>query len=226
MTLGESQIGRLMRAYDVKAKIRQIRKARFVNKNIIREGLPGNLLNRQFYASQPREKLLTDVTYVPYYENGQWHWGYLSLVLDLFDRSIVAWIYSKKQDQQLALNTLRILSFQGTLQGAMLHSDHGSIYTSQAFRTELEKLGMQQSLSRVGNCHDNAPMESFNGTLKVEGLYNEYFGLEQSPSFVQQNQAIERYLEFYNYQRPSSVLNNMAPIAFRNQFTTNLATVN
>ena len=73
MTLGESQIGRLMRAYDVKAKIRQIRKTRFVNKNILREGLPGNLLNRQFYASHPREKLLTDVTYVPYYENGQWH---------------------------------------------------------------------------------------------------------------------------------------------------------
>ncbi len=142
ITLGESQIGRLMRTYDVKAKIRQIRKTRFVNKNILREGLPGNLLNRQFHASRPREKLLTDVTYVPYYENGQWHWGYLSLVLDLFDRSIVAWVYSKKHAQQLALNT------------------------------------------------------------------------------------IERYLEFYNHQRPSSVLNNMAPIVFRNQFATNVAAVN
>ena len=161
-----------------------------------------------------------------YYEQGQWHWGYLSLVLDLFDRSVVAWVYSRQQDLTLALNTLKVLSFKEIRAGAILHSDHGSMYTSQAFRHELKQLGIQQSLSRVGNCHDNAPMESFNGTLKVEGLRNQAFGVNVMPSFLEQNQAIERYVEFYNHQRPSSVLGNMTPMAFRGRYNDQLNAAN
>src|SRR5690606_8551036 len=77
LVLGESQIGRLMRQYRLNARTRQIRKARYVNRNVKTHGLAGNVLNRQFYARGPGEKLVTDVTYIPYYEAGQWHWGYL-----------------------------------------------------------------------------------------------------------------------------------------------------
>jgi len=226
LVLGESQIGRLMRKYCLNARTRQIRKARYVNRHVQTQGLAANVLNRQFAAQRPGEKLLTDVTYVPYYEAGQWHWGYLSLMLDLYDRSIVSWVYSRKQDQQLALNTLRLYSFKQGEQTGMLHSDHGTIYTSHAFRERLKQMGLTQSLSRVGNCHDNAPMECFNGILKVEGLYNEAFSQQQSPGFVQQNEVIERFIEFYNHRRPSSVLNNMTPMDFRHQFSAQCSVVN
>ena len=87
---------------------------------------------------------------------------------DLFNRAIVAWVYSKKQDVRLGL----LLSSRGLTPGAMLHSDRGSIYTAQAFRDAADGMGLIQSFSRTANCHDNATMECFNGTFKVEALYN------------------------------------------------------
>lgn len=223
LQLGESQLGRLMRRFNLCSRIRQPRAPSNGYRGGKLSGLPGNVLNRQFCAEHPGERFLTDVTYVRYYEQGQWHWGYLSLVLDLYDRSIVSWAYSKRQDLSLALTTLKVLSFKVVREGAIFHSDHGSMYTSHAFRDELTRMGMQQSLSRVGNCHDNAPMESFNGTLKIEGLRNPAFGVAVTPSFLERNQAIERYIEFYNHQRPSSVLKNMTPMAFRGRYYDQLA---
>lgn len=214
LKLGQSQIGRLMKAFELNAKIRQQRKTYQKSCRVQTQGLAANVLNRDFSSASPRSKLVADVTYVPYYEDNQWHWGYLSLILDLYDRSIVAWCYGKQHNQQLALKTLKILSFKGVAPHALLHSDQGSIYTSQAFREELARQGMEQSLSRVGNCHDNAVMESFNGILKVEGLYNEAFSTASTPSFIEQNQAIERFIAFYHHRRPSSVLNNQTPMAF------------
>lgn len=144
--------------------------------------LANNALNRRFYADYPGQKLLTDVvTYVRYYEQNQWHWGYLSVILDLYDRSVVSWVYSKRQDLQLAMRTLKLLSFKKLHPDALLHSDQGYIYTARAFREELKRMGIKQSLSRAGNCHDNAPMESFNGILKVEGLRNQAFGIAPTP---------------------------------------------
>lgn len=130
--------------------------------------------------------MVTDVTYVPYFENGEWHWGYLALVQDLFDRSIVAWAYSKKQDIRLAIATLQILSFRGLAAGAMLHSDRGSIYTANIFREMAKQMGLTQSYSRTANCYDNATMECFNGTFKVEALYNPL--QQERPSFKEQNE--------------------------------------
>lgn len=216
--LGQGQIGRLMKAFQLNAKIRQQRRTYQKSRGVQTEGLAPNILNRDFKASTPRSRFVTDVTYIPYYEANQWHWGYLSLILDLYDRSIVAWCYGKQQNQQLALRTVKLLVFKGIAKQALLHSDHGSIYTSEAFREELAKHGIRQSLSRVGNCHDNAVMENFNGILKVEGLYNELFATHTTPSFIEQNQAIERFIEFYNHRRPSSVLNNLAPMAFNQQY--------
>jgi transposase InsO family protein len=112
----------------------------------------------------------------------EYHWGYLSLVLDLYDRSIAVWVFSKRQDIGLAMDSLQILANKGFAEGAILHSDHGSIYTAQPFRDRLAALGVTQSLSRVANCHDNAPMECFNGTIKVEELNNLCFARTRSHS--------------------------------------------
>ena len=156
-------------------------------------------------------------TYVPYFENGEWHWGYLALVQDLSDRSIVAWAYSKKQDIRLAIATLQILSFRGLAAGAMLHSDRGSIYTANIFREMAKQMGLTQSYSRTANCYDNATMECFNGTFKVEALYNPLLQLER-PSFKEQNDFIGRYIEFYNKQRPCSVIGNLTPEQYRQAY--------
>lgn len=199
------------------ARIRQVRKAKPCAGKATRQQLPDNLLNREFQADRPMHRLVTDVTYVPYFENDEWHWGYLSLVQDLFNRAIVAWVYSKKQDVRLGLATLRLLSGRGLAPGAMLHSGRGSIYIAQAFRDAADGMGLTQSFSRTANCHDNATMECFNGTFKVEALYNPAL-TQDRPSFKAQNDYIGRYVEFYNNERPCSVIDNQTPAAYRMQF--------
>ena len=199
--IGECQAGRLMRQFGLKAKTRQIRKARMCTRKALKEGLPDNILDRNFICNVPRKHFVTDVTYIPYYEDGEWHWSYLSLVLDLYNREIVAWKLSKTQDIRLALDTLMILSFKHPAEGAMLHSDHGSIYTAKVFRDTLAAMGITQSLSRVANCHDNAPMECFNGTLKVEALYNTSFPGSDRTSFLERNEMISRFIDFYKSSR-------------------------
>ena len=199
------------------ARIRLVRMANPCAGKATRQQLPDNLLNREFQADRPMHRLVTDVTYVPYFENDEWHWGYLSLVQDLFNRAIVAWVYSKKQDVRLGLATLRLLSGRGLAPGAMLHSGRGSIYTAQAFRDAADGMGLTQSFSRTANCHDNATMECFNGTFKVEALYNPAL-TQDRPSFKAQNDFIGRYVEFYNNERPCSVIDNQTPAAYRMQF--------
>lgn len=217
LEVGESQIQRLMRAYHLSAWIRQIQKVKPHAGKAYLGQLPENLLNRQFQAEAPMHRLVTDVTYVPYYERGQWHWGYLSLVQDLFDRSIVAWVFGRKQDISLSMRTLQILSFRDLKPGVLLHSDRGSIYTATCFREALVDLGIRQSFSRRGNCHDNATMECFNGTFKVEVLYNVLWAKER-PSFMEQNTLIAEYIDFYNDKRPCSVLGNVTPNQYKSEF--------
>ena len=129
----ETTLQRVMAKHGLSARIRQVRKGKPQAGKATKLDLPGNVLNREFSADKPMHRLVTDVTYVPYFENGQWHWGYLSLVQDLFDRSIVAWVYAKKQDVRLAVSTLQVLSFREAASGAILHSDRGCIYTSNIF---------------------------------------------------------------------------------------------
>ena len=201
----ETTLQRVMSRHSLSARIRQVRKAKPQAGRACKQDLPDNLLNRKFQADKPLHRMVTDITYVPYFENGQWHWGYLSLVQDLYDRSIVAWVYSKKQDIRLAVSTLQILSFRQLEPGAMLHSDRGCIYTAGVFRDLVARMGLTHSFSRTANCHDNATMECFNGTFKVEALYNPLLSLEK-PSFKEQNDLIARYIDFYNKERPCSVI--------------------
>ena len=161
-------------------------------------------------------RLLTDVTYVPYYEDGEYHRGCLSLVLDRYDRSIAARVFSKRRGIGPAMDTLRIPANKGFAEGAILHSDRGSIYTAQPFRDRPSALGVTRSLSRAANCHDNTPMECFNGTIKVEELNNPKFRKDKE-SFYEINAGIDRCIAFCNTERPCSVLNNLSPLEFRDQ---------
>ena len=117
----ETTLQRIMSRRGLTARIRQVRKAKPSAGKATRQQLPDNLLNREFQADRPMYRLVTDVTYVPYFENDEWHLGYLSLVQDLFNRAIVAWVYSKKQDVRLGLATLQFLSGRGLAPGRLLN---------------------------------------------------------------------------------------------------------
>ena len=214
----ECTLQRVMKEYGLNAQIRRVRKVKPHAGKAYQAQLPNNTLNREFRAEQPLHRMVTDVTYIPYYENNEWHWGFLSLVQDLFDRSIVAWRFAKKQDNHLGVSTLCILASRGLAPGATLHSDRGSIYTSKVFRDLLSDMRVNHSFSREGNCHDNATMESFNETLKIESLYNSMFNRQEQPSFKEQNALIGRYIEYYNNHRPCSILGNMTPKNYRAQY--------
>ena len=153
-----------------------------------------NVLNRDFVATRPNQKWVTDVTYIM----TQQGWCYLSTIKDLFDGFIVANVFAKQNSISLVTQTVhKAKQKEKVTDGLILHSDQGHQYTSQAYFDVLVKeYNITPSMSRRANCWDNAPMENFFGHLKEE--YLRHF---KNPSFEQAQQLIEEYIHFYNYER-------------------------
>lgn len=152
-----------------------------------------NRLGRDFAAARPNQKWVTDITFVPTQEG----WGYLSVIKDLFDGFIVAHQFGRQNSLGLMQHTLRAACQNEKVSAELiLHSDQGHQYTSQAYAVLTRQYNLTPSMSRRGNCWDNAPMESFFSQLKEEYLRH----LPQ-PSFAQAHQAIDDYIHFYNYER-------------------------
>lgn len=153
-----------------------------------------NVLNRDFGASRPNQKWVTDITYI----RTQQGWGYLSTIKDLYDSFIVAYVFDPTPSIALVTKTLRqAKQRESGTEGVLLHSDQGYQYTSQAYHDVLtEDTGITPSMSRRGNCWDNAPMENFFGHLKEE-----YLRHHKNPTFAEAEQLIDDYIYFYNYER-------------------------
>lgn len=153
-----------------------------------------NVLNRDFVATHPNQKWVTDVTYIM----TQQGWGYLSIIKDLFDGFIVANTFAQHNAVGLVTQTVhQAKQREKVTDGLILHSDQGHQYTSQAYYDVLVKeYNITPSMSRRANCWDNAPMENFFGHLKEE--YLRHF---KNPTFAQAQQLIEEYIHFYNYER-------------------------
>lgn len=164
-----------------------------------------HMLKRQFQADRPMQKLVTDITYLPF--GGKTL--YLSSILDLFNGEIVAYSIADKQDTSLVLDTLNQLPF---LPGTMLHSDQGSVYTSHSYQRAVKSKGIIMSMSRKGTPADNAPIESFHSTLKSETFYLE--GLTRTTTAIVE-QTIRDYITYYNSIRIQTKLNNQSPINYR-----------
>jgi putative transposase len=164
-----------------------------------------HLLKRQFEADQPMQKLVTDITYLPF--GGRML--YLSSILDLFNGEVVAYSIADKQDTAFVLDTLRQLP---NLPGTILHSDQGSVYTSQAYQEAVKEKGITMSMSRKGTPADNAPIESFHSTLKSETFYLE--GLTSTTTAIVE-QVVRDYITYYNSIRIQTKLNNQSPIDYR-----------
>ena len=173
-----------------------------------------NILNRDFTANRPNQKWLTDVTELKF-GNGQK--AYLSAVLDLGDRSIPSYLLGRSNNNALAFDTFDQAVAANPTANPIFHSDRGFQYTSKLFKAKLDKVGMIQSMSRVGKCLDNAPMEGFWGILKSEMFY-----LRSFDSFDDLEDAIHEYITFYNSNRYQKRLHCMSPLEFRS-YLENLA---
>lgn len=169
-----------------------------------------NILNRDFTADKLNEKWLADVTEFKYGNNEKL---YLSAILDLKDNSIVSFAMGKSNNNRLVFDTFDLAVSRYPDARPIFHSDRGFQYTSKQFKARLDTAGMTQSMSRVGRCIDNGPMEGFWGILKCEmyylnGSFEDYDSLAK---------AIEDYIHFYNYKRRQKRLNKLPPMTYRQQ---------
>lgn len=169
-----------------------------------------NILGRDFTAAHPNTKWVSDTTYVWTKEG----WLYVAVILDLFSRLVVGWAMSPTNDEQLVRLALEMALVRRSPPSEMLlHSDQGSPYTATGYLARLAELSMVVSMSRTGDCYDNAAMESFFSTLKGECIEREHFQTHQEA-----RQTIFEYIEcFYNRVRRHSTLNYLSPVVYEQQ---------
>jgi len=207
--VGENRVARIMRNHSIQART----KRRFRRTTDSEHGLPvaDNVLARQFQASRPNERWASDITYVWTIEG----WLYLAVVIDLFSRRVVGWSMADHMRTELVENALEMALGNRLPKSDLLHhSDRGSQYASLSYQKLLEVNGLKSSMSRRGNCHDNAVVESFFGTLKTELVYR-YAGMKHEEA----KSAIHEYVEvFYNRRRRHSHCGNLSPVDFETQF--------
>ena len=207
--VNHKRVGRLMREHGLQShKRRRFRVTTTDSKHAW--PVAQNVLQRDFAANAPNRKWLADMTYVPTDEG----WLYVALVLDLYARKIVGWAMSETMPQELTLCALDVaLGWRDPDAGLVHHSDRGSQYAATDYRNKLAARGITVSMSRKGDCWDNAPMESVNGTVKVECVNDEHFETR-----AQASQAIVEYIGYYNTERRHSSLGNITPAQFERRW--------
>ena len=198
------RIYRLTQLVSLKAVIRRKRRQ---YRGSTPEVTADNILNRDFTATKLNEKWLTDVTEFKCGDNARL---YLSAILDLKDKGIVSFAMGRSNNNQLVFNTFDLAVSKYPNAHPLFHSDRGFQYTSKQFKARLDQAGMIQSMSRVGRCIDNGPMEGFWGILKCEMFY-----LDNFKDYDSLAAAIESYIHFYNYQRRQKKLNKLSPMTYR-----------
>ena len=177
------------------------------------EHIAKNYLHREFCADTPNEKWLTDVSEFKYYIGIEVHKIYLSAILDLYDRRIVAFKISDHNDNPLVMDTFDEAVRLEPNAHPLFHSDRGHQYTSAQFYMRLKDHHMKQSMSRVAHCIDNGPMEGFWGILKREMYYGHHF--TNRDNLID---AITDYIDYYNNRRLQRKLNVMTPMAYHNHY--------
>jgi transposase InsO family protein len=202
---GKNRIARLMRKDGLRAKV----KRRFKATTDSKHNLPvaDNLVRRNFSPEHPDHVWAGDITYI-WTEEG---WLYLAVVLDLFSRKVVGWAMEKRMTRHLVMDALKMaVKRRHPARGLVHHSDRGSQYASSDFQEMLGRHGIRCSMSRKGNCWDNAPVESFIGTLKQELIFHKHFDTR-----AQAKQSIFEYIErFYNRKRLHSTLGYQSPVDY------------
>jgi putative transposase len=203
--IGRKRVARLMR--ELRLQGVTPRKFRVTTDSDHGHPVAKNLIDRDFSASQPNEKWVTDITYIWTAEG----WLYLATVMDLYSRRIVGWSMADHLKADLCLEALEMAIRQRTpIEGLIHHSDRGVQYASDRYREALDAQGIECSMSRRANCWDNAVAESFFGTLKNELIYRRPWLSRQAA-----HDAISEYIEiFYNRIRRHTTIGNISPATF------------
>ena len=198
------KIRRLMKKYNLICPIRKANPYRRMAKALKTSNVAENLVNREFTKYGPRKILLTDITYIPY--NGKF--CYLSTILDAFTKQILAYVLSDSLEVDFVLETVNILIEKHGVDittETIIHSDQGCHYTSCSFRQLLKDKKLRQSMSRKGNCWDNAPQESFFGHMKDE------IDISNCKTFEEVKKTIDDWMDYYNNERYQWNLAKLSP---------------
>jgi len=170
----------------------------------------GNILNQHFSAQLPNQKWVSDVTFISTRKG----WLFLATVMDLYSRLIIGWSMGNSNSTELVENALKMATDRRgkAVTGVLLHSDQGAQYAAVSYQKLLQELGFLCSMSRKGNCWDNAPMESFFHSLKTEWVV-----FEDYKNHSEARSSLFSYIElFYNRKRRHSSIGNKSPMAFEN----------
>jgi putative transposase len=203
--VGVNTVAHLMRKNNIQSKVHKCFIATTDSRNTKKPA--ENILNQEFDAQKPNQKWVSDVTFIPTGKG----WLFLATVMDLYSRRVIGWAMSNKNNSELTENALKMACTQrGNVKGVLLHSDQGNTYSSATYQKLLHKIGAMCSMSRKGNCWDNAPMESFFHSLKTEWVV-----FEKYQTRSEARSSIFSYIElFYNRKRRHSSIGNKSPMAF------------
>jgi len=193
-----------MKKYNLIVKIRRKNPYKAIMKKTTEHRTFANTLERAFIQIIPFKVFCTDITYMPFNH----HFAYLSAVKDIASGEIVAWHLSSHMTMELVLGTIDQMK---QYQNALIHSDQGFHYTNPEYIEKVKALEMIQSMSRKGNCIDNAPIESFFGHLKDDIDY------KHCKTFEELKLLVENYINYYNYERAQWGLNKMTPVEYRDR---------
>ena len=207
------KIRRLMKKYNLYCPIRKANPYRRMAKALKTNNVVGNILNREFKEHGPRMVLLTDITYIPYNNTR----CYLSVILDAFTKEVLSYVLSVSLEVDFVLDTVNQLSERHGLSlttETLIHSDQGCHYTSYSFIQILKDKQLRQSMSRKGNCWDNAPQESFFGHMKDE------IDLSKCKTFEEVKIIIDDWIDYYNNERYQWNLAKLSPVEYYKYVTT------
>lgn len=213
IVMNVKKIRRLMKKYNLFCPIRKANPYRRMAKALKTNNVADNILNREFKEHGPRMVLLTDITYIPYHNTK----CYLSVILDAFTKEILSYVLSESLEVDFVLETVNQLIEKHGISlstKTLVHSDQGCHYTSYSFIQILKDKKLRQSMSRRGNCWDNAPQESFFGHMKDE------INLSKCRIFNDVKTIINDWLDYYNNERYQWNLAKLSPVEYYKYITT------
>lgn len=207
VVMNHKKISRIMRKYNLITKIRRKNPYKMIMKKSLGHRMFDNTLQREFRQQIPFKVFCTDITYIPFNHR----FAYLSVVKDICSGEVVAWNLARHLEMSLVMDTVEAMAVSGAVyENAMIHSDQGFHYTNPLYIEKVKNLNMVQSMSRKGNCIDNAPIESFFGHLKDDVDY------KACKTFEELYLLIEKYMAYYNHERRQWELKKMTPVEYRN----------
>lgn len=211
INMNHKKISRIMNKYNLICKIRRKNPYKNIMKKSLEHRTCENKLKREFKQDTPLKILSTDITYLPFNHR----FAYLSVIKDIASREVVGWNLAQHLEMDLVLGTVENMKNNPALsQDTMIHSDQGFHYTNPLYIEKIKKLKMNQSMSRKGNCIDNAPIESFFGHLKDDVDYKD------CKTFEELHLRIGEYMKYYNNERQQWDLKKMTPVEYRNHLLT------